>query len=135
MWRGRSAGGGVKISRGGVGSLPGGGDEDLRRGDDLAAGGVVLADPRLVVAQAIEMLDEREVALQSKRGVLARRVKRRNEDAKTQPANQALLLAHGPGHSAYGAGARPWGTWRRQLGRRSGKRGSPSSGIGSHGAA
>jgi hypothetical protein len=53
-------------------ALSGGGDEDLRRGDDLAAGGVVLADPRLVVAEAIEVLDEREVALEGERGVLTR---------------------------------------------------------------
>ena len=38
-------------------ALGGGGDEDLRRGDDLAAGRVVLADPRLVVAEAVEVLD------------------------------------------------------------------------------
>jgi hypothetical protein len=66
---------------------------------------VVLADPCLVVAQAIEVLDEREVALKGQRGVLSRRVKRRHEDAKTQSAHQTLLLAHGPGRSAYGAGA------------------------------
>ena len=34
-----------------------GGDEDLGRGDDLVAGGVVLAEPGLVEAQLVEMLD------------------------------------------------------------------------------
>ena len=34
-----------------LGALGRGADEDLRRGDDLPAGGVVLADPGLVVAE------------------------------------------------------------------------------------
>jgi hypothetical protein len=51
-------------------------DEDLRRGDDLAAGRVVLADPRLVVAEAVEVLDELEVALEREGRVLARGMER-----------------------------------------------------------
>jgi hypothetical protein len=47
-----------------AGPLGGRGDEDLGRGDDLAAGRVVLADPRLVVAEPVEVLDELEVALE-----------------------------------------------------------------------
>jgi len=35
---------------------------------DLAARRVMLADPRLVVAEAIEVLDEREVALEASVG-------------------------------------------------------------------
>ena len=58
------------------------GDEDLRRGDDLAAGGVVLAYPGLVVAQAIQVLDELEVSLERERRVLAGRMERRQEDAE-----------------------------------------------------
>ena len=53
-----------------LGPLGGGGDEDLRRGDDLAAGGVVLTDPRLVVAEPVEVLDQLQVALQRQGGVL-----------------------------------------------------------------
>ena len=37
-------------------ALAGGGEEDLRAGDDLPAAGVVLADPRLVVAELVEAL-------------------------------------------------------------------------------
>ena len=56
-----------------AGALGGSGDEDLRRGDDLAAGRVVLADPRLVVAQPVEVLDEIQVLLEQQGRVLARR--------------------------------------------------------------
>ena len=66
------------------GALRGGGDEDLRRGDDLAARGVVLADPRLVVAQLVEPDDELEIALEGERRVLAGRVERGEEDAELQ---------------------------------------------------
>ena len=55
-----------------AGPLGGGGDEDLRRGDDLGAGRVVLADPRLVEAEPVEVLDQLEVALERQRRVLAR---------------------------------------------------------------
>ena len=44
-------------------ALGGGGDEDLGRGDDLVAGAVVLADPGLVVAELVEVLDQLHVAL------------------------------------------------------------------------
>ena len=40
-----------------LGALRGGGDEDLGRGDDLVAGGVVLAEPGLVEAELVEVLD------------------------------------------------------------------------------
>ena len=38
--------------------------EDLRRGDDLTAGRVVLANPGLVVAQPIEVLEQRQIIFQ-----------------------------------------------------------------------
>ena len=61
------------------------GDEDLRRGDDLGAARVVLADPRLVVAELVELLDRGDVAGQRGGRVLARRrVERRHEDAEAQ---------------------------------------------------
>src|SRR3546814_6417645 len=34
------------------------GDDQLRRGDDLTAGGMMLADPRLVVSQMIEPFEQ-----------------------------------------------------------------------------
>ena len=58
------------------------GDEDLRRGDDLVAGRVVLADPRLVVAERVEPLDQLEVALQRERRVLVDRVKGSEKDSE-----------------------------------------------------
>ena len=92
-------------------ALGGGGDEDLGRGDDLAAGRVVLADPRLVVAEAVEVLDQLEVALERQRRVLARRVERRHEDAEAQPAHRTLLL-RSLTHRAYAPGAPPCRSWR-----------------------
>ena len=66
------------------GPLGGRGNEDLRRGDDLAAGGVVLADPRLVVSAGVEVLHELEVPLQSQGRVLAGEVERRHEHAEAE---------------------------------------------------
>ena len=60
------------------------GDEDLRRGDDLGAGGVVLADPGFVPAELVEVGDELEVALDGQRRVLPGSVERRHEDAEAQ---------------------------------------------------
>ncbi|CAA9325094.1 MAG: hypothetical protein AVDCRST_MAG24-528 [uncultured Nocardioidaceae bacterium] len=67
------------------GALGGGRDEDLRRADDLGAGGVVLADPHLVEAQAVEQLDQLEVALQAQRGVLDGGVEGSHEHPEAQP--------------------------------------------------
>ena len=64
------------------------GDEQLGAGDDLVAGGVVLADPRLVEAELVEPLDELAVALQTERRVLVDGMKRRHEDAETQTRTQ-----------------------------------------------
>src|SRR3954469_13462393 len=50
--------------------LGGHGDEHLGRGDDLVAGRVVLADPRLVVAQLVEPDDHLQIPLERRRGVL-----------------------------------------------------------------
>src|SRR6185436_8595281 len=41
-----------------LGAFSGRGDEELRRRDDLEAGGVVLADPRFFVAELVEPFDE-----------------------------------------------------------------------------
>ena len=69
------------------GALRGGRDEDLRRGDDLAAGGVVLADPGLVVAEPVEVRDQLEVALERQGRVVAGRMERRQEHPEAQPAH------------------------------------------------
>ena len=69
-----------------LGALRGGGDEDLGRGDDLVAGRVVLAEPGLVEAEVVEVLDQLEVALERQRRVLADRVERGQEDPELQSA-------------------------------------------------
>ena len=51
-------------------------DEHLGRRDDLVAARVVLADPRLVEAEAVEVLEQVEVALEGERRVLPGRVER-----------------------------------------------------------
>ena len=72
-----------------LGAFRGSGDEDFRGSDDFHPGRVVLADPRLVVAQVIEMLDECQIALQGQRGVGAGGVERREENA------EAHSIGHG----------------------------------------
>ena len=74
-------------------SLGGGGDEDLRAGDDLAAGRVMLADPCLVVAELVEVHDQVEVALQRQRRVLARRVEWRHEDSEAKTIRHEISLS------------------------------------------
>ena len=61
-----------------------GGDEHLRAGDQLVAGRVVLADPRLVEAESVEVHQQVEVALEREGGVLAHGVERGEEDAEAQ---------------------------------------------------
>ena len=68
-----------------LGALGRGGDEDLGRGDDLGSGGVVLADPGLVPAEGVEVLDQLQVALERQRRVLAGGVERRHEDPEAEP--------------------------------------------------
>ena len=79
------------------GALRGGRDEDLRRGDDLAAGRVVLADPGLVVAEPVEVRDQLEVALERQGRVLAGRMERREEHPEAQPAHCLSPLVDGDG--------------------------------------
>ena len=50
-----------------AGALRRRGDEHLGAGDDLEAAGMVLADPRLVVVQSVEMLDQLHVAVDRER--------------------------------------------------------------------
>jgi hypothetical protein len=63
------------------------GDEHLRRGDDLEAARMMLADPRLVVVQFVDMLQQFHVALERERRVLGQVVERRQEDAAAQIAH------------------------------------------------
>ena len=64
------------------GALGGGGDEELRRGDGLPAGAVVLADPRLVKAEVVQPLNQLQVPLQAQSRVLAEPVEGRKEDTE-----------------------------------------------------
>jgi hypothetical protein len=64
----------------------GGRDEHLGRSDDLVAAGVVLADPRLVEAEPIEMLEQLEVALEREGRILPGWVKRCHEKAEAHDA-------------------------------------------------
>jgi hypothetical protein len=69
-----------------LGALGGRGDEDLGAADDLVAAGVVLTEPGLVVAEAIELGDPFEVVLERQRGALPDRVEGREERAEAQGA-------------------------------------------------
>ena len=74
-------------------------DEDGRVGDEFARIAVVLANPRLVVAQVIQVFDEPHVPLHCQRRVLADTVERREEDAELHPAwskSHDLLLPWAP---------------------------------------
>ena len=70
-------------------ALDGGGDENFRRGDGFPAGGVMLADPRLVEAQLVDPLDQLHVARHRERRVFAHAMERRQEDAE----RQSLVIA------------------------------------------
>ena len=94
------------------GALRGGGDEDLGRGDDLVAGGVVLAEPGLVEAELVEVLDQLQVAFEGEGGVLAHRVERGQEDPELQAA-VGVDGGHGPpGVRGVGSGAAGQGVTR-----------------------
>ena len=84
-----------------------GGDEHLGRGDDLVAGGVVLAEPGLVEAELVEMLDELQVALERQGRVLADRVERGQEDAELESAVGVDRRHRSPGLVGGGA-IGPW---------------------------
>ena len=73
-------------------SLGRGRDEDLGRGDDLGARRVVLADPGLVPPEAVEVLDQLEIALERQCRVLARRMERCHEDAEPQTVRHRIPL-------------------------------------------
>ena len=53
---------------------------------------MVLADPRFVEPEAIEVLEQLEVTFEGKRRVLAGRVERRHEQAEAHPPHSTLFL-------------------------------------------
>jgi hypothetical protein len=65
-------------------ALRGGSDHHLGRRDRLGAGGVVLPDPGLVEAEAIEVVDQLEVTLQVEGRVRADQMHRRQEDPESK---------------------------------------------------
>ena len=66
-----------------AGALAGGGEEHLRRGDHLPAAGMMLPAPEFIIAKLVELLDQRDVALELEHRVFTDRVVRREEGAKT----------------------------------------------------
>ena len=57
-----------------------GGDENLGRGNYLEAGRMVLADPGLLIAEPVQVLDQFQVAVNCFRRILVKRMKRGKED-------------------------------------------------------
>ena len=74
-------------------ALAGGGEEHLRRRDHLPAGRVMLAAPEFVVAEAIELRDEVEVALELEHGVLTERMVWRQKGAELETVHNRVLQA------------------------------------------
>ena len=66
-----------------VRALGRGGNKHLGRGNNLQAGGMMLADPGFVIAQFIETHDQFQVAFKGEGGVLTRGVKRSHKNTKT----------------------------------------------------
>ena len=59
-------------------------DHQLRRRDDLVSCRVMLADPRLIEADAIEMLDQVDIAADRKRRIFIDWVKGSEKDSRAQ---------------------------------------------------
>jgi hypothetical protein len=74
-----------------LGAVGGDADKHLRRCNYFPAGRVMLPDPRLIVAEVIEPLDQLQIAIQRKGRVVPRPVKRRQK----YPEAQAVVLRHG----------------------------------------
>ena len=65
-------------------ALGGSRDHQFRRGNQLPAGRVVLADPGLVIAEVIEPLDQLHVAGEGQGGIFADSMEGRQEDSKLE---------------------------------------------------
>ena len=75
-----------------LGALRGGRNEHLGRGDDLVAGGVVFAEPGLVEAEPVQVLNQLQVALECQRRVLPHRMEGGQEDAEASGGPRASML-------------------------------------------
>ena len=73
-----------------AGALRGRGDQHFRAGDQLEPARMMLADPRLVIIQPVEMLEQFEVALDRQGRVFVVVMKRREENSASQ-----IEIAHG----------------------------------------
>src|SRR6266699_6823508 len=72
-----------------------GGDEHFRAGDQLEPARMMLADPRLVIIEPVEMLQQLEVALDRQGRVLVVIMERRQEDAAAQIEIAHVALPRG----------------------------------------
>ncbi len=68
------------------------GDDQFGRGDDLPSGGMVLADPSLVVAELVEPFDQLEVARHRQGRVVAETMEGRQKHAEFQAALGHVVL-------------------------------------------
>ena len=73
-------------------ALDGGADEHFRGRDGLPAGGMMLADPGLVVAQLVDPPDQLHVARHAERRVLADPVEGCEKDAEAHAAHVSSEL-------------------------------------------
>jgi hypothetical protein len=69
-------------------------DEDEGVGDELTRVAVVLADPDLIVAKRIQVLDELHIALERQGWVFANAVERRHENPELHPVRLIHLPLH-----------------------------------------
>jgi hypothetical protein len=65
-------------------------NKHLGAGDNLETARVMLADPRLVVVQPVEMDEQLQIALEGQRRIFTKCVERREKDARTQ-----IAVVHG----------------------------------------
>src|SRR2546425_1073702 len=84
-------------------TLRGGRDEQLRAGDDLEAAGMMLADPRLVIIEPVEMDEKLHVAVEREQRVFGKRMKGSKKDAGFQKS-----VAHGGGAHVADASVARW---------------------------
>src|SRR4029079_10263012 len=80
-------------------AIAGDGEEHLRRGDHLPAGGMMLAAPELVVAELVELDHEIEVALELQHRMLADGMVRGEEGTELETGHERLRRA-GKGFAA-----------------------------------
>ena len=79
-------------------------DEDVGSGNRLVAVGVVLSDPRLVVAELIEPVDQLEIAVDRQRRVVRRIVEGPDERPESHWLIHRLQLLRVPSHTVWPGG-------------------------------